>query len=70
MNQRESGHVKWFDNAKGYGFIKREDGQDVFVHFGEIIGDGYKTLNEGQTVEYTLQKGDKGFHAVEVSKVD
>lgn len=70
MSDRESGTVKWFDNSKGYGFILREDGEDVFVHFRSIQGEGYRTLNEGQRVEYTLTKGDKGYQASEVNAID
>ena len=67
MSKRETGVVKWFNNAKGYGFIVREeDGQDVFVHFRSVTGDGYRTLNEGQGVEFTLVTGDKGLQAEEV----
>lgn len=60
------GTVKWFDNAKGYGFILNEAGEDVFVHYRSIEGDGYKTLAEGQQVEYVQTQGDKGLHAEEV----
>ena len=62
------GSVKWFDNAKGYGFILNEDGEDVFVHYRAIEGDGYKTLAEGEQVEYIQTKSDKGWQAAEVSK--
>jgi len=68
MSDRESGSVKWFNNAKGYGFIERdEDGQDVFVHYRAIRGEGYRKLNGGETVEYTLIKGDKGLQAEDVA---
>ncbi|MEM6986068.1 MAG: cold shock domain-containing protein [Pseudomonadota bacterium] len=67
MSERETGSVKWFDNAKGYGFIMREDGEDVFVHYRAISGDGYRSLKEGQQVEYTLQQGDKGYQAADVN---
>ncbi|HUP92290.1 MAG TPA: cold-shock protein [Solimonas sp.] len=68
MANRESGTVKWFDNAKGFGFIQREAGQeDVFVHFRQIKGDGYRTLQEGQKVEFSVVKGQKGLQAEEVS---
>ena len=61
MNERVSGTVKWFNNAKGFGFITREEGsEDVFVHFRSIQGDGYRTLNEGQAVEFSLVEGPKG----------
>lgn len=62
----ETGHIKWFDNAKGYGFITREDGQDVFVHYRVIQGEGYRTLSEGQAVKYSVQESDKGPQAAEV----
>ncbi|HAE38565.1 MAG TPA: cold-shock protein [Candidatus Riflebacteria bacterium] len=58
--------VKWFDNVKGYGFIENTDGQDIFVHYKQIDGDGYKTLREGQQVEFELSQGDKGPLAVNV----
>ncbi|PKL50769.1 MAG: cold-shock protein [Candidatus Riflebacteria bacterium HGW-Riflebacteria-2] len=58
--------VKWFDNVKGYGFIENTEGQDIFVHYKQISGDGYKTLREGQQVEFELSDGDKGPLAVNV----
>jgi cold shock protein len=57
------GTVKWFSNEKGYGFIQQDGGEDVFVHFSEIQGDGYKTLNEGQRVEFEVVQGNKGLQA-------
>ena len=63
------GIVKWFDNAKGFGFISRESGSDVFVHHTAILGDGYKSLNEGQQVEFEVTKGPKGDQAVNVMKM-
>ncbi|MCP3907379.1 MAG: cold-shock protein [Oceanicoccus sp.] len=69
MSDRVTGTVKWFNNAKGFGFITQEQGDDVFVHFRSIAGDGYKTLDEGQQVEFTLSEGPKGFQAEEVCKV-
>lgn len=60
------GSVKWFDNARGYGFIVAEDGVDVFVHFSVICMDGFKTLRQGQAVEYTYVETDKGRQAVKV----
>ncbi|RMF63689.1 MAG: cold shock domain-containing protein [Calditrichaeota bacterium] len=66
----ETGTVKWFNNAKGYGFIVREDGNDVFVHYKSIVGDGYKTLEQGDQVQYELHEGPKGFHATNVSKLE
>lgn len=65
----ERGTVKWFNGAKGFGFIKRESGEDVFVHFKSILGDGYKTLKEGDQVEFEVQQGPKGLQATNVSKV-
>lgn len=69
MSTRITGTVKWFNNAKGFGFITQEGGDDVFVHFRSIRGDGYKTLDEGQTVEFNLIEGPKGFQAEDVIKV-
>lgn len=63
------GRVKWFSAKKGYGFISREDGSDVFVHFSAIQGDGFKTLVEGQEVEFEIVDGEKGPQAVNVHKV-
>jgi len=65
----EQGTVKWFNGAKGFGFISRENGEDVFVHYKSIVGDGYKTLNDGDKVQFEVQKGPKGLQAVNVSKV-
>ncbi len=65
----EKGTVKWFNNAKGYGFITRESGGDVFVHFKGVIGDGYKTLKQGETVEFEVQEGPKGLQATNVRTV-
>ena len=66
---REKGTVKWFNGAKGYGFIQRSSGEDVFVHFSAIQENGYRTLNEGETVEFDLLKGPKGFQAANVVRV-
>ena len=60
---REQGTVKWFNATKGYGFITREGGDDVFVHYSAIEAEGYKTLNEGQRVEFTITQGPKGLAA-------
>jgi len=65
---REKGTVKWFNGAKGYGFIQRSTGEDVFVHFSAIQENGYRTLNEGETVEFDLLKGPKGFQAANVMR--
>ena len=62
------GKVKWFNDAKGYGFIEQESGDDVFVHFTAIQGDGFRTLVEGQPVEFDVESGDKGVHAANVVK--
>ena len=63
------GKVKWFSNQKGYGFITGEDGKDVFVHFSALQGEGYKTLEEGQAVEYEVTQGPKGYQATNVTKI-
>ena len=63
------GKVKWFSNKKGYGFITTEAGTDVFVHHSAIQGDGFKTLDEGQEVEFEVEKGPKGEQAVKVTKL-
>ena len=60
------GTVKWFSNEKGYGFIQPEEGEDVFVHFSAISGEGYKSLQEGQRVEFEVVQGDKGLQAANV----
>jgi cold shock protein len=70
MSDRVNGTVKWFNNAKGFGFITREEGDDdIFVHFRSIQGEGYRTLNEGQAVEFNLVEGPKGLQAEEVHKL-
>jgi CspA family cold shock protein len=61
-----NGQVKWFDEKKGFGFIEREGGSDVFVHFRSIVGDGFKTLADGQQVEFEVEDGQKGPQAVNV----
>ena len=66
---REQGIVKWFNASKGYGFIQRQSGEDVFVHFSAIQMEGYKTLNEGQAVEFEVRQGPKGFQAENVTAV-
>ena len=64
------GKVKWFNNAKGYGFLGRDDGPDVFVHYSAILGDGYRTLAEGDSVEFETIQGPKGTQAANVRKVE
>ena len=65
----ETGTVKWFNGSKGYGFIAREEGKDVFVHYKAIEGDGYKTLEEGDKVEFEVEQGPKGLQASKVTKI-
>ncbi len=64
------GKVKWFNAQKGYGFITTEEGKDIFVHYSGISGEGFKSLNEGDAVQFTVTEGDKGEQAINVSKVD
>jgi len=66
MAERETGTVKWFNNTKGFGFVQREQGEDVFVHYSSIRGDGFKSLEEGQKVEFSLGQGQKGPQANDV----
>lgn len=66
MSERTVGTVKWFNGSKGYGFISREDGEDVFVHYSAIQGYGYRSLEEGQQVEFTIEQGAKGLQAANV----
>jgi CspA family cold shock protein len=66
MSERITGTVKWFNGSKGYGFIEREDGDDVFVHYSSIQGDGYRNLEEGQQVEFSVENGPKGLQAANV----
>ena len=65
-NNREQGTVKWFNASKGYGFIQRQGGEDVFVHFSAIQGDGYRSLQEGSSVEFEVVNGPKGLQAANV----
>ena len=65
----ETGTIKWFNNSKGFGFISREEGDDVFVHYKSIVGDGYKSLDEGDQVQFEIEEGPKGLQATSVSKV-
>ncbi len=68
MSDREKGTVKWFNNVRGYGFITRGEGsEDIFVHYRNIRAEGYRSLAEGQHVEFVLQKGDKGLQADDVT---
>ena len=69
MSGRVSGTVKWFNASKGYGFIERQGGPDVFVHFTAIQSDGYRSLQEGQKVEFSIEKGPKGLQAAQVTVV-
>ena len=66
MSEKEQGTVKWFNGAKGYGFIERDSGEDVFVHFSAILADGYRSLEEGTRVEFVVTQGEKGPQASEV----
>jgi CspA family cold shock protein len=69
MSERVTGTVKWFNGAKGYGFIEREEGEDVFVHFSAIQGQGFRNLEEGQSVEFNVEQGQKGLQATNVAVV-
>jgi CspA family cold shock protein len=66
MSERALGNIKWFNDAKGFGFIEREEGEDIFVHFRSIRGEGYRTLKQGASVEFDLAETDKGFQAEDV----
>jgi len=69
MAEREQGTVKWFNGSKGYGFIERDNGEDVFVHYTAIQGEGYRNLEEGQRVEFEVTQGQKGPQAQDVTMV-
>jgi CspA family cold shock protein len=69
MSERETGTVKWFNGGKGYGFIARAEGEDVFVHYSAIQGQGFRNLEEGQTVEFDVEQGPKGLQATNVAVV-
>jgi CspA family cold shock protein len=70
MSERVTGTVKWFNGAKGYGFIEREEGGDVFVHYSSIRGEGFRNLDEGQRVEFALEQDAKGLRAADVTPLD
>ena len=67
--ERETGSVKWFNSTKGFGFIERDQGGDIFVHYSAIQGGGYRSLDEGQRVEFEVQEGPKGLQAVKVKAI-
>ena len=69
MSERITGTVKWFNGAKGYGFIEREGGEDVFVHYSAIRGEGFRNLQEGQSVEFSIEQDPKGLRAADVAVV-
>lgn len=66
MSEKTQGTVKWFNGNKGYGFIEQDGGKDVFVHYNAILGDGFRDLQEGQRVEFTVVQGEKGLQALDV----
>ena len=70
MSTKESGTVKWFDNAKGFGFAVNQSGEDVFIHYRAIMGEGFKTLAEGQRVEFVQVKSEKGWQAAELTLLE
>lgn len=70
MTEQETGTVKWFNTSRGYGFIERDAGGDVFVHYSAIVGEGYRTLEEGQKVEFNIVEGEKGPQAQDVTIVE
>ena len=69
MSNKDTGTVKWFNDSKGFGFIERENGDDVFVHYRSIKGEGFRSLKQGSRVEFTVAKSEKGFQAEEVVEI-
>ncbi|MBK7894074.1 MAG: cold shock domain-containing protein [Candidatus Promineifilaceae bacterium] len=69
MSERKTGTVKWFNDQKGFGFLEQEDGDDVFVHHSAIVSEGYRSLAEGDRVEFTIEQGQKGPAAADVRKI-
>ncbi|MGQ3889499.1 cold-shock protein [Legionella sp. CNM-1927-20] len=69
MSQRETGHVKWFNEKKGFGFIVNQNGDDIFIHYKDINGTGFKTLHENDLVSYIVDKGPKGYKAQDVTVI-
>ena len=69
MAERDIGTVKWFNNEKGYGFIERDAGDDIFVHYSAIQGEGYRSLEDGQRVEFVVTQGSRGLQAQEVNRI-
>ena len=69
MSEKQQGTVKWFNESKGFGFIEQEGGPDVFAHFSAIVGDGFKTLSDGQAVEFVLVQGEKGPQAEQITAI-
>ncbi|HEY70636.1 MAG TPA: cold shock domain-containing protein [Anaerolineae bacterium] len=69
MSERVVGTVKWFNSGKGYGFIERDEGDDIFVHYSAIMGDGYRNLEEGQRVEFSIEETPKGLQAASVTLI-
>jgi len=69
LSMSAEGTIKWFNEKKGYGFIQQDNGQDIFVHYSSIAGDGFKTLSEGQRVQFEIEEGAKGPKAINVTKI-
>ena len=69
MSNKDTGTVKWFNDSKGFGFIERENGDDVFVHYRSIKGEGFRSLKQGSRVEFTVAQSEKGFQAEEVEEI-